>query len=70
MDLLLRRGVASRWLHWHAGAETVRLVGQGGGRVVFRVQRPEAPVKSQGNQEVAFLPEGGWLLSGHKPVTQ
>lgn len=23
-------------------------------------------MKSQGNQEVAFLPEGGWLLSGHK----
>lgn len=46
----------------------VRLLGQGGGRMVFRVQKtePEAPVKSQGNQEGAFLPEGGWVLSGHK----
>lgn len=46
----------------------VRLLGQGGGRMVFRVQKtaPEAPVKSQGNQEGTVLPEGGWVPSGHK----
>lgn len=37
------------------GAETVRLVGQGGGRVVFRIQKTEPEARS----EVTGKPGGG-----------
>lgn len=39
-----------------------------GGRKVLRTQKtkPESPVKSQENQEATFVPQRGWVLSGHR----